>query len=78
MHVSLLHGQEHVEFFTRLEGFGHGVQSLLPSEHQDGPRECDSKQRRASVEEFVRKVIEYQTDPSQIESGGSGETQQDI
>ena len=30
-HVSLLHRQEHVEFITRLERLGHGVQSLVPS-----------------------------------------------
>ena len=29
-HVSLLHHQEHVEFFTRLERFGDKVQSLVP------------------------------------------------
>ena len=40
-HVSLLHRQEHVKFFTRLERFGDGVQLLVPSENQDGPRESD-------------------------------------
>ena len=77
-HVSLLHRQEHVELFTRLEGLGDGVQSLVPSQHQDGPRESDGEQRRASVEEFVRQAIGGETNLTQVESRGSSETQQEI
>ena len=47
-------------------------------EYQDGPRESDDAQWGASVEELVRSTTECLMDPTQIESGRSGETQQEV
>ena len=77
-HVSLLYRQEYVELFTGIERLGDGVQSVVPSQYQDGPRESDLEERVASVEDFVRASSERGEKETHVEGGRLCETQQEV
>ena len=54
-------GGQHRQSQIKSQRLGPGLQSLLPSQYQDGPRKSDRAGRGASVEEFVRQTFGIET-----------------